>query len=46
MVRSQPSIRNSWYRSREGRVTALSPWRRLDYRRWTKEPAPADFHLE
>ena len=46
MVWSHPSIKSSWYRNREGRVTVLSPWRLLDYWRWTKEPRLGDFHLE
>ncbi len=43
MVWSHPSIRSSWYRNAEGRVTVLSPWRLLDYWRWTKRPDLADF---
>jgi 4-hydroxyacetophenone monooxygenase len=45
MVWSHPSIRSSWYRNAEGRVTVLSPWRLLDYWRWTKEPRPEEFRL-
>jgi 4-hydroxyacetophenone monooxygenase len=46
MVWSHPSIRSSWYRNREGRVTVLSPWRLVDYWKWTKEPRLEDFRLE
>lgn len=45
MVWSHPSIRSSWYRNAEGRVTVLSPWRLLDYWRWTQRPNLADFTL-
>ena len=45
MVWSHPSILNSWYRNPAGRVTVLSPWRLLDYWRWTKRPDLADFTL-
>ena len=43
MVWSHPSIRSSWYRNEQGRVTVLSPWRLVDYWRWTREPDPDDF---
>ena len=46
LVWSHPSIRSSWYRNREGRVTVLSPWRLVDYWRWTKEPRLEDFELD
>ncbi len=45
MVWSHPSIRSSWYRNPEGRIYILSPWRLVDYWRWTHEPDPADFVL-
>jgi 4-hydroxyacetophenone monooxygenase len=45
MVWSHPSIGNSWYRNPEGRVTVLSPWRLVDYWRWTREPRLEDFML-
>jgi 4-hydroxyacetophenone monooxygenase len=45
MVWSHPSIRNSWYRNDAGRITVLSPWRLLDYWRWTRAPDLADFHV-
>jgi 4-hydroxyacetophenone monooxygenase len=45
MVWSHPSIEHSWYRNASGRVTVLSPWRLVDYWRWTKEPRLEDFVL-
>jgi len=45
MVWSHPSIASSWYRNAAGRVTVLSPWRLVDYWRWTKEPVLDDYHL-
>jgi 4-hydroxyacetophenone monooxygenase len=45
MVWSHPGM-NSWYKNSEGRVTTTSPWRLVDYWRWTKEPDLADFELE
>ncbi len=35
----------SWYKNKKGRVTTTSPWRLVDYWRWTKEPNLADYHL-
>lgn len=43
MVWSHPSIRHSWYRSQDGRIYIFSPWRLVDYWRWTRAPDPADF---
>ncbi len=45
MVWSHPSIRSSWYQNAKGRVTVLSPWKLLDYWRWTREPDLGDFIL-
>jgi 4-hydroxyacetophenone monooxygenase len=45
MVWSHPSIQNSWYRNRAGRVTVLSPWRLVDYWSWTRRPDLDDFDL-
>ncbi len=45
MVWSHPSIRHSWYRNAEGRIYILSPWRLVDYWRWTQSPDLADFEL-
>jgi 4-hydroxyacetophenone monooxygenase len=43
MVWSHPSIRHSWYRNVEGRIYILSPWRLVDYWRWTRQPALEEF---
>jgi len=45
MVWTHPSIAHSWYRGPNGRVYILSPWRLVDYWRWTREPDLADFVL-
>ena len=45
MVWSHPSIKSSWYRNHAGRVTVLSPWRLVDYWRWTKKPDLESFVL-
>lgn len=45
MVWSHPSIRHSWYRNSEGRIYILSPWRLVDYWRWTRAPRLEEFHL-
>jgi 4-hydroxyacetophenone monooxygenase len=46
MVWAHPSITESWYRNSRGRITVLSPWRLVDYWRWTKDPDLKDFRLE
>jgi 4-hydroxyacetophenone monooxygenase len=43
MVWSQPSIKHSFYKNSHGEVHTLSPWRLVDYWKWTREPDPADF---
>ncbi len=43
-VWSHPGM-NSWFKNAKGRVTTTSPWRLLDYWRWTKQPDLADFQL-
>jgi len=42
MVWSHPGM-DSWYKNAKGRVTTTSPWRLVDYWRWTKEPDLSDF---
>ena len=37
---------DSWYRNREGRVVALSPWRLVDYWKMTNRPNMQDFNCE
>jgi 4-hydroxyacetophenone monooxygenase len=44
MVWSHPGM-DSWYKNSKGRVTTTSPWRLVDYWRWTKEPDLEDFDL-
>ncbi|MGI9284610.1 MAG: flavin-containing monooxygenase, partial [Pseudomonadales bacterium] len=44
MVWSHPGM-NSWYKNSKGRVTTTSPWRLVDYWRWTKEPDLNDYIL-
>ncbi|WP_436794172.1 flavin-containing monooxygenase [Actinospongicola halichondriae] len=44
MVWTHPSIEHSWYKSDDGRIYGLSPWRLVDYWDWTREPDPADLH--
>jgi 4-hydroxyacetophenone monooxygenase len=45
MVWSHPSIKSSWYRNAEGKLTVLSPWKLLDYWRWTQQPDLDEFVL-
>jgi len=35
----------SYYRNAQGRITTNSPWRLLDYWRWTQKPNLADYEL-
>ncbi len=41
----QLPVTGSWYRNRHGRVTTTSPFRLLDYWRWTHAPDLGDFEL-
>jgi 4-hydroxyacetophenone monooxygenase len=45
LVWSHPGM-NSWYKNSKGRVTTTSPWRLLDYWRWTASPHLGDFRVE
>src|SRR5262249_32146820 len=36
---------NSWYKNKHGRVLTTSPWRLVDYWRWTRTPELADFEM-
>jgi 4-hydroxyacetophenone monooxygenase len=45
MVWSHSSIAHTWYQNESGKVTILSPWRLLDYWRWTQEPDLGDYLL-
>jgi 4-hydroxyacetophenone monooxygenase len=44
LVWSHPGM-NSWYKNGRGKVTTTSPWRLVDYWRWTREPALGDYHV-
>jgi 4-hydroxyacetophenone monooxygenase len=44
MVWSHPGM-TSWYKNAAGKVTTTSPWRLVDYWRWTREPELADYEL-
>ena len=44
MVWSHPGM-NSWYKNAHGRVLTTSPWRLVDYWRWTRAPALEDYEL-
>lgn len=44
MVWSHPGM-HSWYKNARGVVTCTSPWRLLDYWRWTREPDLDDYEL-
>lgn len=44
LVWSHPGM-NSWYKNSRGRVTTTSPWRLVDYWRWTREPDLGDYRL-
>ena len=41
-----PSIEHSWYKSADGNVYILSPWRLIDYWRRTANVVDADHILE
>ena len=43
MIWSHPSIKNSWYQNSKGKVTILSPWRLLDYWKWTQRADLDDY---
>lgn len=45
MVWSHPGV-TSWYKNKNGRVTANSPWRLVDYRNMTLYFDPADYTFE
>jgi 4-hydroxyacetophenone monooxygenase len=45
LVWSQPSVKHSFFKNAYGEIHVLSPWRLVDYWRWTKEPDLEDFLL-
>lgn len=44
MVWSHPGM-TSWYKNDAGKVVTTSPWRLVDYWRWTREPDLAHYEL-
>jgi 4-hydroxyacetophenone monooxygenase len=44
LVLSHPAM-TSWYKNAKGRVITTSPWRLVDYWRWTREPDLGDYLL-
>ena len=45
LVWSQPSVKHSFFKNAYGEIHVLSPWRLVDYWRWTKELDLGDFVL-
>ncbi len=45
LVWSVPSIEHSFYKNEEGEIHGLSPWRLVDYWRWTREPDLTEYVL-
>jgi 4-hydroxyacetophenone monooxygenase len=45
LVWSQPSVKHSFFKNSLGEIWVLSPWRLVDYWRWTRTPDLADFNL-
>jgi len=43
LVWSQPSVKHSFFKNAAGEIHVLSPWRLVDYWRWTKELDPGDY---
>jgi len=46
LVWSQPSVAHSFFKNAHGEIHVLSPWRLVDYWRWTKELDPQDYVIE
>ncbi|WP_101757210.1 NAD(P)/FAD-dependent oxidoreductase [Oceanicoccus sp. KOV_DT_Chl] len=45
MVWEHPSIKRSFYQNSKGHATLLSPWKILDFWRWTQQPDLAEFEV-
>ncbi len=45
MVWSHPAV-SSYYKSADGRIYTVMPWRNIDYWHWTQAPNPDDLVLE
>ena len=46
LVWAQPSVKHSFFKNADGEIHVLSPWRLVDYWRWTKELDPQDYVIE
>jgi 4-hydroxyacetophenone monooxygenase len=44
LVWSHPGV-NNWYKNADGRVLTTSPWRLVDYWKWTKVPVLEDYAM-
>jgi 4-hydroxyacetophenone monooxygenase len=45
LVWSSPAVKHSWFKNPEGKIHVLSPWRLVDYWRWTSAPDLTDFRV-
>jgi 4-hydroxyacetophenone monooxygenase len=43
LVWAQPSVKHSFFKNAHGEIWVLSPWRLVDYWRWTRQPDLRDF---
>ena len=46
LVWAQPSVKHSFYKNAYGEIHGLSPWRLVDYWRWTKEADLGDYLVD
>jgi 4-hydroxyacetophenone monooxygenase len=46
LVWAQPSVKHSFYKNAYGEIHGLSPWRLVDYWRWTKEADLSDYVVD
>jgi 4-hydroxyacetophenone monooxygenase len=44
MVWQHPKV-SSWYQNSKGKVVTTSPWRLLEYWRWTRNFKPSDYEF-
>jgi 4-hydroxyacetophenone monooxygenase len=45
LVWSTPAVKHSFFKNADGDIQILSPWRLIDYWRWTSRPDMDDFIL-
>ena len=45
LVWSTPAVKHSFFKNADGDIQILSPWRLIDYWRWTSRPDMDDFLL-